>query len=114
LSQQLGLSKLPKSTQHLSEGEALKLLLAENLSCNPTVLLLDEPYSPLDSESRSQLTSILNDLAAKGMAVIVVEHEPDHTSGLIADRVQLVAGQLLPGEYQPEPPQHSAHAGRGG
>jgi energy-coupling factor transport system ATP-binding protein len=101
----LGLSELAgRSTQDLSEGEALKLLLAENLAMEPSVLLLDEPYAPLDASSRDQLTALLNGLAGKGMVIVLVEHEPEHTTGLNAKHLQLVNGKLLDGQYQAESP----------
>jgi energy-coupling factor transport system ATP-binding protein len=101
----LGLIELlAKSTQHLSEGEAFKLLLAQSLIANPDILLLDEPYAPLDASSRLVLTNLLNELAARGVTIVVVEHEPNHTEGLIGRRLQLVEGDLLPGQYRPEAP----------
>lgn len=101
----LGLSELVgRSTQDLSEGEALKLLLAENLALEPSVLLLDEPYAPLDAASRGQLTLLLNQLASQGMIVVMVEHEPEHTAELQATHLQLLNGKLLDGQYQAESP----------
>jgi len=101
----LSLGKLlNRSTQELSEGEALKLLLAENLSLNPSVLLLDEPYAPLDLASRVELSALLNQLAQEGMAIVVVEHEPEHTAGLNAKHLQLIDGLLVAGQYAPESP----------
>jgi energy-coupling factor transport system ATP-binding protein len=105
ISEQLGLHQLlSRGTQNLSEGEAFKLLLAESLSANPTILLLDEPYAPLDKASRAVLTELLNELAASGMAIVLAEHEPDHTAGLRAQRLQLLDGKLETGQYQPEAP----------
>ncbi|HEY7853647.1 MAG TPA: ATP-binding cassette domain-containing protein [Aquiluna sp.] len=102
ISDLLGIAELAsKDTQYLSEGEALKLLLAENLAANPTMLLLDEPYAPLDAASREQLTKLLNDLAANGMAIVVVEHEPNHSAGLKARHLKFNQGRLEPGQYQP-------------
>ncbi len=101
----LGLGELAgRSTQDLSEGEALKLLLAENLALKPSVLLLDEPYAPLDATSRDQLTTLLNELSGQGMIIVLVEHEPEHTTGLNAKHLQLVNGKLLDGLYQAESP----------
>lgn len=101
----LGLDVLEaRSTQDLSEGEALKLLLAENLALEPSVLLLDEPYAPLDSNSRDQLTALLNELAGQGMIIVLAEHEPEHTTGLNAKHLHLEDGLLRPGQYQTESP----------
>ena len=105
LTSALGLSELAgRSTQGISEGEALKLLLAENLALEPSVLLLDEPYAPLDTTSRDQLTVLLNELSSQGMIIVLVEHEPEHTAGLNAKHLQLVDGKLLAGQYTAESP----------
>ena len=103
LAKELGIESLTsKNTQSLSEGEALKLLLAENLSLNPSILLLDEPYAPLDFESRLQLTKLLARLSRAGMAILVVEHQPEHTAGLEAVHLHLAEGRLQPGAHRPE------------
>ncbi len=99
----LGLEGLAtRSTRDLSEGEALKLLLADNLAMSPSFLLLDEPFAPLDEKSREQLTQTLLGLAQKGVAILVVEHDSEHTSGLLAKHFQLTNGLLLEGHHQPE------------
>jgi energy-coupling factor transport system ATP-binding protein len=106
----LGLAGLiTQSTKDLSEGEALKLLLAENLALNPKLLLLDEPYAPLDSNSRVQLTQILNELSESGISILVVEHDPEHTAGLAAEHFHLANGQLLKGHHQPDSAGMSRH-----
>jgi energy-coupling factor transport system ATP-binding protein len=106
----LGLSGLvTQSTKDLSEGEALKLLLAKNLALNPKLLLLDEPYAPLDSNSRVQLTQILNELSESGISILVVEHDPEHTAGLAAEHFHLANGQLLKGHHQPDSAGMSRH-----
>lgn len=103
--QSLGLAGLKaRSTGDLSEGEALKLLLAEHLAPNPKLLLLDEPFAPLDAASRLQLTKTLTELAASRVAILVVEHDPEHTAGLTATHFHLVNGQLFSGHHQPEAP----------
>lgn len=105
LVQSLGLPDIrARSTRDLSEGEALKLLLAQNLALNPKLLLLDEPFAPLDAASRLQLTRTLLELAASKVAVLLVEHDPEHTAGLLAAHFHLANGQLLSGHHQPDSP----------
>ena len=103
LIESLGLAGLrTRLTKDLSEGEALKLLLAENLALNPKLLLLDEPFAPLDTSSRLQLTQTLTDLAASGVAILVVEHDPQHTAKLTAEHFHLANGQLVSGHHLPD------------
>ena len=110
LVQSLGLSGLvTRSTKDLSEGEALKLLLAQNLALNPRILLLDEPFAPLDSKSRLELTQTLTELAGSGVSILLVEHDPDHTAGLNAEHFHLAKGRLLSGHHRPETPKLMRH-----
>ena len=97
----LGLDRLRgRSTSDLSEGEALKLLLAENLALNPKILLLDEPYAPLDTGSKLELSSLLSALASQGLAIVVVEHDQASVAGLSAKHFQINHGQLSVGSYE--------------
>jgi energy-coupling factor transport system ATP-binding protein len=98
---------LAKDVSALSEGEVLKLVLAQSLAFNPTILLLDEPYAPLDASSRVELTKLITDLNQSGMTIVVVEHEPEHTVGLKARRIQLLQGSLEPGQHKPQGPKIS-------
>ena len=93
-----------KDISALSEGEVLKLLVAQSLAHNPSILLLDEPYAPLDASSRIELTALLNELAESGITILVVEHEPEHTQGLNARHLQLLASELKDGQHIPERP----------
>ena len=96
--EQLGLDSLSgRSTLDLSEGEALKVLLAESLSKNPSILLLDEPYSVLDAKSRLQLSGLLAELALSGTSIVVTEHEIDHIADLETIGYHLESGALLGG-----------------
>lgn len=72
-----------------------RLDIARALAAGPSVLLLDEPASGLSASERGDLAVLLRDLAAGGMAVVVVEHGMDFLLP-IADRlVCLEAGRVL-------------------
>lgn len=102
LARELDLSRLAgRSCKTLSEGEAFKLLLAENLALKPQILLLDEPFVALDTSSRHQLTALLTKLSSAGMAILIVEHEVGHVLGLEAEHLHIAGGKLRSGPYRP-------------
>ena len=59
----------------LPTGTARLVELARALACTPKLLLLDEPFSGLDTNESSQLGDLLERLSAEGLAVLLVEHD---------------------------------------
>ena len=69
----------------LSGGQRQRVLLAQALARHAPILLLDEPSTGLDAESRDRTRAILAEEAARGVAVAVVTHDAETTN--IADAV---------------------------
>jgi ABC-2 type transport system ATP-binding protein len=59
----------------LSDGERQRLMLAAAMLSQPTLLLLDEPTTALDTASRRSLWSLLRREATHGTAVVLTSHE---------------------------------------
>ncbi len=59
----------------LSGGQQQRVAIARSLAMQPKVMLFDEPTSALDSEMIGEVLSVMRDLAASGMTMIVVSHE---------------------------------------
>lgn len=68
-------SLLERHPYDLSGGEQQKLALAKLLLMEPEILLLDEPTKGLDAHAKEELASILKNLQAKGMTIIMVTHD---------------------------------------
>jgi iron(III) transport system ATP-binding protein len=71
----------------LSGGQMQRVALARALAPKPRVLLMDEPFSNLDTELVGELRLELKSLLKKeGMTVILVTHNQDD-AGYMADRI---------------------------
>ena len=85
----------------LSGGNQQKLLLARWLAINPRVLLLDEPTRGVDIGAKSEIYRIISDLAAQGVAILMVSSELLEIIGL-SDRVLVMREGRLVGELMGE------------
>jgi peptide/nickel transport system ATP-binding protein len=71
----------------LSGGMRQRVMIAMALSCNPNLLIADEPTTALDVTIQAQILELLNELKAKlGMAIMLITHD----MGVIAETAQRV------------------------
>ena len=59
----------------LSGGQKQRIAIVRSLAMNPKVILFDEPTSALDPEMVGEVLSVMKELAAEGMTMVVVTHE---------------------------------------
>jgi ABC-type polar amino acid transport system ATPase subunit len=59
----------------LSGGQQQRVAIARALAMKPKVMLFDEPTSALDPELRREVLTVMRQLAAEGMTMLVVTHE---------------------------------------
>jgi ribose transport system ATP-binding protein len=85
----------------LSGGNQQKVLLARWLEIRPRVLLLDEPTRGVDVGAKSEIYRITNDLAAQGVAIVVISSELPEVIG-ICDRVVVMREGVITGECSEE------------
>lgn len=72
----VGLSdKVDRYPRELSGGQQQRVAIARAMAMKPKVLLFDEPTSALDPELVGEVLSVMRDLAATGMTMVVVTHE---------------------------------------
>lgn len=81
----------------LSGGNQQKVLLSRLLEIKPRVLILDEPTRGVDIGAKSEIYRIINDLAQRGVGVIVISSELPEIVGT-ADRVLVMREGELVGE----------------
>ena len=92
------LSHLPSQ---LSGGEQQRVAIARSLANRPDVLLADEPTGNLDSATGAEIMSLLRDLNADGLTIVLITHDPS-IAGSAGRVVRLqdgrVAGMREPAE----------------
>lgn len=98
-----GLEGLKNRKVHqLSGGQQQRVALARGLILEPSVLLLDEPFSSLDVELRLQMRDLVKALQAQtGTTMLFVTHDQSEAFG-ISDRVCLLLGGTLRQSGPPE------------
>lgn len=102
LLQRVGLeSKADAYPSQLSGGQKQRVAIARALAMNPDVMLFDEPTSALDPEMVGEVLSVMQELAAEGMTMIVVTHEIGFARE-VADRIVFVDGGYIVEQGTPE------------
>ncbi|MBL8839731.1 MAG: ABC transporter ATP-binding protein [Alphaproteobacteria bacterium] len=88
---QVGMSDYAASYPHqLSGGQQQRVALARALAPRPRVMLLDEPFSGLDTRLREQVRDdTLHVLKHSGAAALMVTHDPEEAM-FMADRIAVM------------------------
>ncbi|MFE4620741.1 ATP-binding cassette domain-containing protein [Streptomyces sp. NPDC056747] len=84
-----------RAAADLPTGTLRRVELARALAGRPHTLLLDEPAAGLDAHETAALARILAALAADGLTVLVVEHDPDLVAGIAHTVHTMEGGRIL-------------------
>ncbi|MDB4331598.1 ABC transporter ATP-binding protein [bacterium] len=97
LASQLGITHLlDRGIEGLSGGESQRVALGRALSFNPSVLLLDEPLSALDSATRNEMQVLLKAVTQEtGVTTLHITHNQDEADALADCSFELQDGQVL-------------------
>lgn len=92
---QVGLSERASDCVHLfSGGQQQRVLIARALIRRPDLLVIDEPMSSIDHDSRMALAVTLRDLQVRGTTIVVVLHDLGVLAPLIHRTVTLDHGRI--------------------
>mgnify|MGYP000875671085 CR=1 FL=1 len=78
----------------LSGGQRQRAAIARACMLNPSILCFDEPTSALDEETRGQISKIIRDLAAQGIAIIIVTHDNAFVEEIAQRTITLSKGSI--------------------
>lgn len=78
-----------------SGGEKRRLTIARSLVTEPSLLMLDEPFSGVDPIAVNEIQTIVEDLRKSGLAILITDHNARQTLELV-DRAYLIyEGKVL-------------------
>ncbi|WP_308618502.1 sugar ABC transporter ATP-binding protein [uncultured Enterococcus sp.] len=83
----------------LSGGNQQKVVLAKWIGAGPKVLILDEPTRGVDVGAKREIYQLINELAERGVAIIVVSSDLPEVMG-VSDRILVIHEGKINGELQ--------------
>ncbi|MBH9985954.1 amino acid ABC transporter ATP-binding protein [Lactobacillus sp. M0390] len=102
LLKQVGLEEKAEAfPANLSGGQQQRVAIARALAMDPEVMLFDEPTSALDPEMVGEVLKVMQDLAQKGMTMVVVTHEMGFAKN-VADEVWFMADGYIQEKAAPQ------------
>jgi ABC-type sugar transport system ATPase subunit len=83
---------------NLSGGNQQKVVLAKCLMSKPKLIILDEPTRGIDVGAKYNIYNMMTDLAARGIAIIMISSEMPELIGM-SDRILVMSNGKIRGEY---------------
>jgi oligopeptide transport system ATP-binding protein len=79
-----------------SGGQRQRIMIAMALSCNPSILIADEPTTALDVTIQAQIVELVKQLQQRlGMAIIWITHDMGIVAGLVQKVAVMYAGYIV-------------------
>ena len=85
----------------LSGGNQQKVVIARSLNCDPKLIILDEPTKGIDVGSKNEIYYLINSMAAKGVAIVMISSELPELMAM-SDRFIVMAEGKVVGELSAE------------
>jgi lipopolysaccharide export system ATP-binding protein len=79
----------------LSGGERRRVEIARALASDPAFMLLDEPFAGIDPLAINDIRDVIQFLKARGLGVLITDHNVRETLGIIDRALIINAGELL-------------------
>jgi lipopolysaccharide export system ATP-binding protein len=93
---EFGLDRLRgANAMSLSGGERRRCEIARALAANPSIILLDEPFAGIDPISISDIRDLVKDLKARGIGVLITDHNVRETLDIVDRACIIYDGRVL-------------------
>lgn len=79
----------------LSAGMKRRVALARLLLKQPSLVLLDEPFSALDPQGRDVVVDVVDELRSRGATLVLVSHLPDFAQRCTTHALALAGGRVV-------------------
>jgi lipopolysaccharide export system ATP-binding protein len=86
--------RLAVRAAHLSAGERRRLEMARALTRSPSVLVCDEPFAGVDPAGARRLGNLLQEVAARGAAVLLADHHASEALRTCSRALLLIEGAV--------------------
>jgi ribose transport system ATP-binding protein len=90
---------LRERIRNLSGGNQQKIILAKWLATGPTVLMLDEPTRGIDVRAKNEIYTLINELTADGLTIVVVSSELPEVM-TVSDRILVLCEGRAAEEFE--------------
>jgi ABC-type multidrug transport system ATPase subunit len=96
--------QLARPVGQYSQGMRQRMSLARALLHDPSILLLDEPFSNVDIHSATEMVRLLARIRDQGKTIFVVTHQPSLLEGAADEFVWMRDGQIIGRTRELKPP----------
>lgn len=87
--------ELTRPVGQYSQGMRQRMSLARAILHDPTVLLLDEPFSNVDAHSAQEIVELLKQMRDAGKTIFVVTHQASLLEGVADEFIWMQSGQIV-------------------
>ena len=95
-----GTPSLDQEVGKLSGGNQQKVVLSRWLAAKPKILILDEPTRGIDIGAKFEIYRMLEELAEKGKAIILVSSDNKELMA-VCDRIMVMSAGLIAATFGP-------------
>ena len=79
----------------LSGGQRRKVEIARTLTCEPRIMLLDEPFAGIDPIAVEEIKELLQEICKKDISILITDHNVRETLSLCHKAIILSEGRII-------------------